>query len=40
MTSVLYRQYFLKYNYGYYTGALDGISGSGTKAAIKKFQRG
>ncbi|MEE0772001.1 MAG: peptidoglycan-binding protein [Anaerovoracaceae bacterium] len=40
MISVLYRQYFLKYNYGYYTGALDGISGSGTKAAIKKFQRG
>lgn len=40
MISILYRQYFLKYNYGYYTGALDGISGSGTKAAIKKFQRG
>lgn len=39
MISVLYRQYFLKYNYGYYTGKLDGISGSGTKAAIKKFQR-
>ena len=40
MISVLYRQYFLKYNYGYYTGKLDGISGSQTKAAIKKFQKG
>ncbi len=40
MISVLYRQYFLKYNYGYYTGALDGISGSGTKAATKRFQKG
>lgn len=40
MISVLYRQYFLKYNYGYYTGALDGIEGAQTKAATKKFQNG
>lgn len=39
MTAVIYRQYFLKYNYGYYTGKLDGISGAQTKAAIKAFQK-
>lgn len=40
MYSVLTQQYFLKYIYGYYTGALDGKSGPKTKAAIKRFQRG
>jgi len=27
------------YTYGYYTGAIDGIVGTGTKAAISKFQK-
>jgi His-Xaa-Ser repeat protein HxsA len=27
------------YSYGYYTGAIDGIVGTGTKAAISKFQK-
>lgn len=27
------------YAYGYYTGAIDGIAGSGTKTAISKFQK-
>ncbi len=40
MISVLYRQYFLKYNYGYYTGKLDGIEGAQTKTATGKFQKG
>lgn len=27
------------YSYGYYTGAIDGIVGTGTKTAISKFQK-
>ena len=27
------------YAYGYYTGAIDGIVGTGTKTAISKFQK-
>jgi His-Xaa-Ser repeat protein HxsA len=27
------------YTYGYYTGAIDGIVGTGTKTAISKFQK-
>lgn len=40
MYNVLTQQYFLKYVYGYYAGALDGKSGAKTKAAIKSFQKG
>ena len=40
MYSKLAQQYFLKYVYGYYTGALDGRIGAKTRAAIKKFQKG
>lgn len=27
------------YAYGYYTGAIDGIVGTGTRTAISKFQK-
>ena len=40
MYSILTQQYFLKYIYGYYTGALDGKRGVKHVAAIKKFQKG
>lgn len=40
MYTVLQRQYFLKYCYGYYNGALDGKNGKYTKIAVGKFQRG
>ena len=38
MYSVKQQQTFLKHYYAYYKGAVDGISGSGTKAGIKLFQ--
>ena len=38
MLSVKQQQIFLKHYYAYYKGAVDGISGSGTKAGIKLFQ--
>jgi His-Xaa-Ser repeat protein HxsA len=27
------------YTYGYYTGAIDGVVGTGTKTALSKFQK-
>lgn len=39
MISVLYRQRFLKYVRGYYTGALDSIWGAKCKSATKAFQK-
>lgn len=27
------------YTYGYYTGAIDGVVGTGTKIALSKFQK-
>lgn len=38
MYSVREQQYFLKHYYAYYKGAIDGISGSGTKTGIRLFQ--
>ncbi len=39
MLTVRQYQTNLKYFYAYYTGAVDGIAGAGTKAAVKAFQR-
>lgn len=38
MLTVRQQQYFLKYYYGYYSGAIDGIRGSKHKAGTKLFQ--
>lgn len=40
MLSVKQYQKNLKHYYAYYTGAVDGIKGSGTTSAIKRFQKG
>ena len=40
MLSVKQYQKNLYHYYAYYMGAIDGICGSGTKAAIKRFQTG
>lgn len=39
MLTVRQYQTNLKHFYAYYTGAIDGIAGAGTKAAVKAFQR-
>lgn len=39
MLTVRQYQLNLKHYYAYYTGAIDGIAGAGTKAAVKAFQR-
>lgn len=39
MLSIVYQQRNLKYNGYYYTGAIDGIKGAGTRNAIKAFQK-
>lgn len=39
MLTVRQYQLNLKHYYAYYTGAIDGIAGTGTKAAVKAFQR-
>lgn len=39
MLTVRQYQLNLKHYYAYYTGAVDGIAGAGTKAAVKAFQR-
>lgn len=40
MLSIKQYQKNLYHYYAYYTGKIDGICGSGTKAAIKRFQKG
>lgn len=40
MLTVKQYQLNLKHYYGYYTGAVDGIAGAKTKAAVKRFQSG
>lgn len=40
MLTIRQYQSNLKHYYGYYSGAVDGIRGAGTIAAIKAFQRG
>lgn len=39
MLTVRQRQLNLKHYYAYYTGAIDGINGTGTKRAVTAFQR-
>lgn len=39
MLTVMQYQLNLKHYYAYYTGAIDGINGAGTKAAVRAFQR-
>lgn len=39
MLTVRQYQLNLKHYYAYYTGAIDGIAGAGTKAAVRAFQR-
>ena len=39
MLTVRQCQTNLKHFYAYYTGAIDGIAGAGTKAAVRAFQR-
>ena len=39
MLTVRQYQTNLKHFYAYYTGAIDGIAGAGTKAAVRAFQR-
>ena len=39
MYNVRQQQYFLKYYFCYYAGDIDGISGAGTRKAIKEFQQ-
>lgn len=39
MLTVRQYQTNLKHFYAYYTGAVDGIAGAGTKAAVRAFQR-
>lgn len=39
MLTVRQYQTNLKHYYAYYTKAVDGINGAGTKAAVKAFQR-
>ena len=39
MLTVRQYQLDLKHYYAYYTGAIDGINGAGTKAAVRAFQR-
>ena len=39
MRTVRQYQLNLKHYYAYYTGAIDGIAGAGTKAAVRAFQR-
>ena len=39
MLTVKQYQRNLYYYYAYYTGAIDGIAGAGTKAAVRAFQR-
>lgn len=39
MFSVLWQQRFLCYRLNYYTGCIDGIKGSKTRAAIKAYQK-
>ncbi len=39
MLTVRQYQRNLKHYYAYYTGAVDGINGAGTKAAVRAFQR-
>ena len=38
-TEIVRRVQTALYAYGYYTGAIDGIVGTGTKTALSKFQK-
>lgn len=38
-TDIVKRVQTALYAYGYYTGAIDGIVGTGTRTAISKFQK-
>ncbi|EPX76425.1 peptidoglycan-binding protein [Salipiger mucosus] len=38
-TAIVKRVQTALYTYGYYTGAIDGIVGTGTKTALSKFQK-
>lgn len=38
-TEIVRRVQTALYSYGYYTGAIDGIVGTGTKTALSKFQK-